>query len=557
MPRLPSTSIPSPDVLGTRELTDQRKILRPDVSMVGKGLASFGRSVQETGQAVGEYWDNKTDFEVAEAEANFLIEKEKLDRQFDHDKDYGTIVERYSKGADDTLTKLADGIKDQNKKTAFLQRQNVRLESSRTTMEDKAFSREKDDKRGRLNESLNSLRDAAVQGNPEDMTQWIEAGVNMITSANVQDLYGDEEASKLTEMWRNDVTVKKLESMKPRDAVAALNSPIVEYIPADVRIDLGRKFEEKLREENAVSFVDENYTGDIESARKKVQAIKDPDARMDAEKRLDDVHNTRLRDESVERDRVFTLYGGQVVDGKMTVKQFQDDFGDAWEKLTPSQRENLKEHERQRIAGKTPINTPFDVTMSLFEKKAEAEKSGNFAPLLDHLRSVSSSMSVSDQKKWSAITIDGLNPGDAKSGLNDQQAMLGVMPEGLSKKEKSELINSIGDWRIKYQEDHGGKMPSDADRKKYISEQVVQVEGRFNIGEKRAFQLAGREKHIYGLVSQYYANKGDAIDDKKGRQAYNDFLDIDSEILEADPALISNPKAYRAAFTMKAKELGY
>jgi len=100
-------------------------------------------------------------------------------------------------------------------------------------------------------------------------------------------------------------------------------------------------------------------------------------------------------------------------------------------------------------------------------------------------------------------------------------------------------------------------MPSDADRKKYISEQVVQVEGRFNIGEKRAFQLAGREKHIYGLVSQYYANKGDAIDDKKGRQAYNDFLDIDSEILEADPALISNPKAYRAAFTMKAKELGY
>jgi len=557
MPRLPSTSIPSPDVLGTRELTDQRKILRPDVSMVGKGLASFGRSVQETGQAVGEYWDNKTDFEVAEAEANFLIEKEKLDRQFDHDKDYGTIVERYSKGADDTLTKLADGIKDQNKKTAFLQRQNVRLESSRTTMEDKAFSREKDDKRGRLNESLNSLRDAAVQGNPEDMTQWIEAGVNMITSANVQDLYGDEEASKLTEMWRNDVTVKKLESMKPRDAVAALNSPIVEYIPADVRIDLGRKFEEKLREENAVSFVDENYTGDIESARKKVQAIKDPDARMDAEKRLDDVHNTRLRDESVERDRVFTLYGGQVVDGKMTVKQFQDDFGDAWEKLTPSQRENLKEHERQRIAGKTPINTPFDVTMSLFEQKAKAEKSGNFAPLLDHLRSVSSSMSASDQKKWSAITIDGLNPGDAKSGLNDQQAMLGVMPEGLSKKEKSELINSIGDWRIKYQEDHGGKMPSDADRKKYISEQVVQVEGRFNIGEKRAFQLAGREKHIYGLVSQYYANKGDTIDDKKGRQAYNDFLDIDSEILEADPALISNPKAYRAAFTMKAKELGY
>ncbi len=501
-----AVQLPSGKDVGERQFSGTRKVISPDISHVGKGMQAAGQAVSQLADVVEAEGDRRTDFQVAEAEANFLIDKQKEDRAYDHDKEYDTIADRWDTNLNTSLNTHAETIRDKNKRANFVRRNKVKIEGARDRILDTAFNRERDINLGKMENLHSQLRDIIVT-NPDEAPEAIELGKSLISSLQEKDMINAQQGEMFQRKFGDETIIESISASDPFKAQELLGQKFVKDNLAAIDYQkLAKNTEDRLIEHNAISWVDDNYSGDVAGSRIGVESIEDPRLRKATSAALDAKISREKRDFAQEQQDIYREWGIPILAGEKSVADIPTSVRD---KMTPGMYGNLIN--AAKSAAQPPAYTPVNLKLALYKHKNMADKTGNWKPLMSFYESNSASMSRGDQSTWAKITVDGMNP-EIKSPLTFQQKVVSKFGK-LGDKEKQRMLNAYDDWSIDMQE--GGKTINDKavdDWMTSYSAEAAYDTGWFP-GSKSAIELKDEDAEIRdSAIKQLNIQGKDATD---------------------------------------------
>lgn len=217
-------TIPDGQRIARRTPSGQQAIVREDTRFAGAVMGA----VADIASGV---LNRRTNFQVAQAQAEFLTSKVEQDNAFDQDPEYQTIPDRYTEGLGKGLDKAAAIIQDPNARASFMQGAQVRVAEGRERIEGLAWRKEVDHQRAYLDEKLVVLRESGITGNAIDAMMAVQDLVTAGVSAGY--IPTEVEGGDIIRQWREGMVLGKLEAMNPTERLEALDAPFARNLPTD------------------------------------------------------------------------------------------------------------------------------------------------------------------------------------------------------------------------------------------------------------------------------------------------------------------------------------
>lgn len=392
---------------------DMTTVTRVDTSDVGRGTEALGRAFKDIA-------DDRDEYELNKAEANYLIAKTKEDNAYKDDEDYATIPQRYEENTSKLMSDISAKITNPRVREQFLLRQRQNQAVGIERIKALASDKERDFERGEILNIENDLFDVGVQGNiVEAVKQYervLDSGHKYISK---------EEKAKRVESFKERASTAWIKSKEPEQQLELLKSPGAKHLPADVKIELKKKAKEKLREHKAIDIVDDIRNRDLppgdafNEVRQKYQD--DPELRQDIEARLEYEFTV---DRNSEIDAQRTIFQ----DVYLPVRQGKDindpEIQAAMRVMTPDQVRSMYNAAAAAAGGgsrgtaKTSPRWLVNELNRLHAQGAHDEVSALFLEDNNFEK-----LSTSDFNVWSKNTAEGLVDPEAKSINNDHRAI--------------------------------------------------------------------------------------------------------------------------------------
>lgn len=453
-----------PDVrnIAVSDFSGQRPVARLDMSNAGVGMGSLGRGLQEM-------QDQRAQYQKSKAATSFLTGYTSEINSYDERTDYQNFTKDFRANSEDLMSKAAEKIEDPRAKQQFIEEQMLRIQEGEERVRNQAFAKETDYERGGVVSDLSTLRDTAVTAPSDQVLDIIDTVQDRLTTAVDVGFYSSEEAEKLKQAWRVDVSTARIEAMDPSDRIEALSQPWAVNIPAEKRAQIERDASTETKENEAISisdsYIDDGLTRS--EALDKISKIKDMDLRKSVESRFDYQFSRAQQVEAEEQQQLYDDYVDEIATGKATI-----DFipREKWDRMSGQTRSNFRALQSQ--AAKPRSVSDGDALVTLAVLKANDDYQG----IVQFLRENSAMLKPSDRVKYAEIAIDGSTPIDIDDGLTDIQIINGKLTEAeiTDKKAKDLLLNRMGDWRRNYIQ-RFNKVPDDAERDKFIDRQLMDV----------------------------------------------------------------------------------
>lgn len=450
-------------------------------------------------EAARDILDQRTQYQVAQAEAEFLTLKAKQDTAYDQDDDYNTIPERYSESLESGLENVADLIQHPTARQAFLQQAQVTVERGRQRIKQVAFQKERDYQRGYIAERLTGLREAGLTGDP---TVSFETARTLLDGAVGLGYYSEEEKAQVLQRWRDDMLVGRVEMMPPEERVTALSQPWAEKIPSDVRAKLLREAEGDQRKATAITTVDSYFDQDLDfnGALAQIRQIEDPKLREEVERRYTNEFNRVQVAKAQEQDELHHTYYSRVREGEITIDDIpEEDF----ERMSQPVQQSLYAAENQYSAGRSggaPQHSDLSVLDTLYQYKAAEDWVG----LREYFRANAHKLDPTDAKYWSETSVNGVMSPETEYALTafqnlDSQLAVALGPDAesgeLSYRNKL-MRQQYKSWFENYKAMNEGKAPTEAEQQQWIDSQFVEMATGYSEGVRLPTQALG----VFGLT---------------------------------------------------------
>lgn len=497
-----------------------------DTRGVGTGLQAAGGVLADIGTQLAERRNN---YQMAQAEAEFLTAKVQLDNAFNEDPDYATIPDRYGTGITSAAGKAAELISNPRLREQFLTRIQPRIAEGGERIKNIAWNTEKDYQRGYIDEKLAGAREAVINGDVGDAVDTTEA---MISSAVEMGYLSAEEASTTLRKWQDDAVVAKLETLSPQERLDSLAEPWAGSIPSDARVRLERDAKDKLVQGKAQSNTDSYLASGLDqgTALAKARTISDPVEREATTREIDYQYAQNERAQREVQDNLHNQYYLDVRTGRMKVDNIP--FKDLYA-MEPAIVENLYQAQARASAPPSAVKVPSDrgVVDSLYSLKAANDP----AALRMYFARNSAKLDDEDFDRWSKITTEEITPPEVEAVLTMQQRIKAYTEETFRVNATADtatrkLTNQFENWFINYQVANG-KTPSDMEQLNYFDTITMEYGsgGWFN-RDKPIFNMDAEEKA--GVVEQLRT---------QDPAVFQTILDIVGE----DPPLETLLQAYR------------
>lgn len=456
--------LPNAQDVSTKKFRGVREVLTQDVRGAGAGIQTAAESVSSIGKTMEEEYRAKASFDLEKAKAAYLIGQDQENAKYVHRNDFENIEKEWESGTKKLYDDSTGMILDAEKRAEFNNWASVQKQNSGSAMQKMAYAKEKDSEIAVLSHDLNKLTDR-VAADPINSFDHIQTGRNRITSMFDKGYINGVQYEEMMRTFGDSTMVATIQSSGPLEAEKILHSKIAkENLPVETWIKLNKQNEDNLIEYKAVEWVNNNYKGDVIDARLGVQSISDPKLMAAVDKQLTLRVRNQENDKAVNQKQIFDNYSSAVFDRKMTTAEIKMNKPDDWEAMGASARSNLENFE---LRGSLPTYTPIQTTMKLHELRNEAEKTGNYKPLLGFIQGNSSGMSTGDNKAWAKIAVDGTYPPEIKSMLTFQQKIIAHIPEKMTPEQKGSFLNSYDEWAMNFQIDKK-RLPYDAEIDDYL-----------------------------------------------------------------------------------------
>tara|TARA_R110002072_G_scaffold266030_1_gene424911 strand:+ start:13677 stop:15398 length:1722 start_codon:yes stop_codon:yes gene_type:complete len=393
--------------------------------------------------------DRQSAMDDADLEMAIALEKE--GRAYDQDADYATIGDRSSKNMQDFLGKASSRITNAEDRQKFADRQKLYIERTNTQLGKVAFSKERDDWRGRIDTQLIEARDGAMLG---DMGQFSTLAKRRLDSAVEKGYYGQEEADAMYRTWQSEAATGRLETMPPEQRIEALKQPWADNLPPDTRVKYQRRAEEELLVGKAQSTVDQLMAEPemtLDDGMAVIEkGVKDPAERVVTESRFKTEWATQ---EAAKQDAIIKTANefDLMVDAGQSIEDIATSNREAWEALGPTGRQNL----RGRFKEKTSPRSSSDPYA--LEQIIKLSANGDYRGVKLFIANNGSLLNNSDREQYSTAAEDGLAP----EGVTDSQAINALLPGSSYTKTRPKLLPMISSWRNQYIQAQGIKPTPD------------------------------------------------------------------------------------------------
>lgn len=396
----------------------------------------------------------KQNNQLAKANADMQVALIGESNAYDQDPDYSTFDTRFSGNMEKKLGENAAKIDDPELRNKFIQSFRPKIESSRQAVKGLAWNKERDFEQGELSTRLETLRNSAIlSGGISDAN---EAAQALIQSHTDLGHLNADDAVKFKNSFRDDLSKGYIKAQEPEKRVEMLKEPWAKkYLAPDDFAELRRDAEEQLRIGKAQVQVDEYLSAGLERddvmAKVEKKYSKKPELRKEIERRFDYAFAKQEKAIEEDQDQLFEKYFLPVRSGESTVNDIpRADL----ERMSPAQQNSLFSAQSSSVS-KSKVG--FNVT-------AEDQLNGllrtkQFQELRKFYRENAGSMSDSQNKAWSKVSIEGVIPPDVKS-LFSATASIDAKTPGYAKERKAALKEAMNTWYQDYQESTG-QIPTD------------------------------------------------------------------------------------------------
>ena len=470
---------------------------------------------------------------LAKAESNMFTDLIAESNAYDQDPDYGTIEERSTGNMEAKLGEHAATITDPALRQQFIQTFRPKIAQAQVKLQGVAFGKERDFERGELTTSLETLRNAAVLSGGDDILGANDRAGALIQSHVDLGHVDADEAVKFKASFRDDVSKGYLETLEPEERVAALKQPWAKKnLAPDDYIGLRRKADEELRIGKAQTQVDEYLDSDMDRAEV-MTAIdkkysKKPELRKEVETRFDYAFSKQEKARVEEQSGLFDQYYLPVRSGESMVADMpREDL----ERMSPSQQNSLYSAQSSSVSkAKVPFNINAEDNLNiLYQGK-------RFQDLREYFIENASSMSDTQNNKWSKATVEGVSP-ELKSPFTVTQTINNKIPN-YSDSRKADLNEALTEWMFEYQTKEGYYPPDDV-RDKQLDRMIMEHDTSWwwGVGTKPVFEMSDEEKtkvlkyareddpDSFKDAEEYFKIKGTQPDHGQFMEAYTTLKD--------------------------------
>lgn len=187
-----------------------------------RGMRDVGEGLNKLGIGLERHADNVAQLDFARARASFLSSKVALDAQYEQDRDYGTLQERYSKDLGNIRDAAAESIGHPRYRERFLLESSVQAANGVANAGRFATRLETSDKLARDQAELERLRNAGLTAKPEDRPGIIAAGTDIINAQQRAGYISAEEAQRRRSGWATDYATAAVQSLPPDQQINML-----------------------------------------------------------------------------------------------------------------------------------------------------------------------------------------------------------------------------------------------------------------------------------------------------------------------------------------------
>ena len=418
--------------------------------------------------------ERKVNYEMAQAESEFLTAKVQLDNAFTEDPDYGTIPDRYGTGITAAAGQAAARISSARAREQFNIRIQPTIAGGNARATGLAQAKEKDYQRAYVDEQLVNAREAVLNGDVGDATETTQS---LLDSAVELGYFTAEEAGSTLRAWQNDAVTSKLETMEPQARLDALEEPWAQSVPADARARLSKDAKSLLVQGRAQSAVDSYMTGGLDqsAALERARAITDSVEREATTRELDYQYAQRDRAEREVQDNLSQEFYMPVREGALRVLDIPSAQRSA---MSPAVLENLYAAEARRDAPGPKRPSDRTVLDTLHSLKALGD--GSEEDLRRYFQENSSSLDTTDFNLWSKATTEGMIPIEVDAVLSMQNRIKDYSAGTFSSKNAQEeatrtLTGKFDSWYREFQRANG-KTPSPEDQIEYFDFSVTEYD---------------------------------------------------------------------------------
>jgi len=458
-------------ILGSRALKREIPTVSGNIRTQGAG-ANIGAGLMDIANVAVGLAERKNTNQIAKASADMSVALIGESSALDQDPDYATHDKRFSGSVDEKLNEYAAGIANPNARNKFLESFKPKIALARERVKNKAWGKEQDFERGELITRLDTTRNAAItSGNIGEAN---ENALALIQSHVDLGHIDADDAVKIRHSFRDDLSKGYIKSQAPEKRGELLKQPWAKkYLAPDDFASLKRDAEQELIAGKSQAQVDDYMAKEMsrEDAMADIEKkyAKKPELRKAVEQRLDYDINKRDRGVEEARDELYEKYFLSVRSGKDSAgKRFTIDNvpREDLEGMSTEQQDNLFRAQANSVSkSKVPYNNSAEDNLNGLIRAREFQEARKF------YRENSSSMSDAQNKKWSNVTIDGIDP-ENKSPFTVTQTINNKVPK-YDKTRKGALNEKVTEWIYDYQEKEK-KYPTDLEIDKEIDRKILE-----------------------------------------------------------------------------------
>ena len=465
MPTIPS--------LERRTVTPGSRVTNVGVADIGSVGRELGGAIDRTRARVDEAAQKKTRYELADANSKLNILAYQQNNAYDRDDDYETIPDRWDESWSKGTDELASKISDPEARNAFMMQAAEQKEANRARITQLAFGKERDVKRSEMNTQYNALRHIVITGDAKQAADAIKSMGELAQAAVDNDYYDHEGGGRLTQTWRQDAAIGRIEVIPPSDRVKALEDPLIlANIPADKLAMLRRKADDEVLDEQAMTLVD-GLGVDFSQmdALKLSRSLADqPELRTKVEQRANAAF---VMKEKAEREQMEMYHNDWVVPVAMGEREI-DPKDPQFLKLDADLKKDLMSIS---TASKTPATR---TNPDIYEELIQLQTDKNFAGLQARVRQAikDKEMSASDIAQFMRIGIEGQVPEEYEAPFTIDNRIEAILTSGgrqYNNNDKLSVREHVRQW-YESQVKTYGKAPSDDEIDKRIGKYAMDVE---------------------------------------------------------------------------------
>ncbi len=222
---------------------------------VGAGMAAFGQGAVNAAAGVGEFIRHRDEFELSRAKAEKLTKKSQVDTEFEEDRDYGTMRERYGKRISDINGEIEKNLPNSRVAERFRMWSAPYDAHSDGVIVGRAKKVEGDVVTAETQDKLDKLRqDGLKSPDPIARVEAIDAGNGLIDGLHKQNFISATAAQGMRKRWATDYATASFEMMPAGERIRTLsekgNDKLVSFLPEDKRVSMLERAQSELRSEN-------------------------------------------------------------------------------------------------------------------------------------------------------------------------------------------------------------------------------------------------------------------------------------------------------------------